>query len=184
MPPPRRRRSFDRRPQRDREFEEIVVKIRRCAKTVKGGKRFSFNCMVVLGNRKGKVGWGYARANEVPFAVNKAIQEGKKNMIEVPIVRTTIPHEVSQKFSATRVLLRPACRGTGVKAGAAARAVLELAGIEDILTKVYGSTNPVNVVKATYEGLKSLRTKKQVEDLRGVKIESLRPKKEAQATTA
>ena len=110
------------REQRDREFEEIVVKVKRCAKTVKGGKRFSFNAMVVVGDRKGRVGWGYGKANEVPFAVNKAIQEGKKNLIKVPIVQTTIPHEITEKFAATKVLLRPACRGTGVKAGAAAPA--------------------------------------------------------------
>src|SRR5262247_3824444 len=95
------------------ELEEIVVKVKRCAK---GGKRFSFNALVVVGDRKGRVGWGYGKANEVPFAVNKGIQEGKKNLIGVPIVQTTIPHEIREKFSATHVLLRPACRGTGVKA--------------------------------------------------------------------
>ena len=97
---------------RDREFEEIVVKVKRCAKTVKGGKRFSFSALVVVGDRKGRVGWGYGKANEVPFAVNKGIQEGKKNLIRVPIVKTTIPHTVVMKYGATKVLLRPACRGT------------------------------------------------------------------------
>src|SRR5262249_15727879 len=110
-------------------FEEIVVKVKRCAKVVKGGKRFSFNALVVGGNRCGGVGWGYGKANEVPFAVEKGIQEGRKNLIEVPVVNTTIPHEIREKFSATEVLLRPACQGTGVKAGAAVRAVLELAGV-------------------------------------------------------
>jgi small subunit ribosomal protein S5 len=171
-------RPMRRRPPepREREFEEIVVKVKRCAKTVKGGKRFSFNAMVVVGDRKGRVGWGYGKANEVPFAVNKGMQEARKNLIRVPLAQTTIPHEVETKYRATRVLLRPACSGTGVKAGAAARAVLELAGIENVLTKVYGSTNPINVVKATFECLRSLRTKKQVEQTRGVRIESLKPK--------
>lgn len=171
-----RRPRLQQRDQRDREFEEIVVKVKRCSKTVKGGKRFSFNATVVVGDRKGRVGWGYGKANEVPFAVNKAIQEGKKSLIRVPIVRTTIPHEITMKFGATRVLLRPACRGTGVKAGAAARAVLELAGVQDILTKVCGSTNPINVVKATCLCLASLRTKEEIEKSRGVRIVSLMKK--------
>lgn len=170
------------RDQRDREFEEIVVKIKRCCKTVKGGKRFSFSALVVVGDRKGRVGWGYGKANEVPFAVNKAIQEGRKSLSRVPVVQTTIPHEINHKYGATRVLLRPACRGTGVKAGAAARAVLELAGVENILTKVFGSTNPVNVVKATCEALRELRTKKMVEDRRGVRITS--PKGQSEEVAA
>jgi small subunit ribosomal protein S5 len=152
------------------DLEEIVVKVKRCAKVVKGGKRFSFNALVVVGDRKGRVGWGYGKANEVPFAVNKGIQEGKKNLIEVPVVRTTIPHEVRQKHGATEVVLRPACEGTGIKAGAAARAVLELAGIHNVLSKVFGSTNPINVVKATFEALCRLRTIGRVEELRGVKL--------------
>ncbi len=158
------------------DFEEIVVKVKRCAKVVKGGKRFSFNALVVVGNRKGKVGWGYGKANEVPFAVDKGIKEGKKRLIDVPIIRETIPHEVCCKFSATEVLLRPACGGTGVKAGASARAVVELAGIHNVLSKVFGSTNPINVVKATYECLRTLRGIKTVEKMRGVE---LRPKKAA-----
>ncbi len=149
-------------------FEEIVVKVKRCAKVVKGGKRFSFNALVVVGNRAGRVGWGYGKANEVPFAVEKGIQEGRKNLIDVPLVKTTIPHEIREKFSATEVLLRPACQGTGVKAGAAVRAVLELAGVHNALSKVYGSTNPINVVKATYGALRNLRTVKQFSDRRGV----------------
>ena len=156
------------------EYEEIVVKVKRCAKVVKGGKRFSFNALVVVGNRKGKVGWGYGKANEVPFAVDKAIQEGKKRLIQVPLVRDTIPHEVRSKFSATEVLLRPACGGTGVKAGAAARAVVELAGIHNVLSKVFGSTNPINVVKATFDCLRTLRAIGDVEGMRGV---ALRPAK-------
>jgi len=134
------------------ELEEIVVKVKRCAKVVKGGKRFSFNALVVVGDRKGRVGWGYGKANEVPFAVNKGIQEGKKNLIGVPIVRTTIPHEIRDK------------------AGAAARAVLELAGVHNVLTKVFGSTNPINVVKATFSALERLRTIGQIEETRGVHL--------------
>ncbi len=152
------------------ELEEIVVKVKRCAKVVKGGKRFSFNALVVVGDRKGRVGWGYGKANEVPFAVNKGIQEGKKSLIGVPIVRTTIPHEVREKHGATSVILRPACEGTGIKAGAAARAVLELAGVHNVLTKVFGSTNPINVVKATFACLGRLRTIGQIEETRGVQL--------------
>ena len=167
------RRRDDRGPRESRageDLEEIVVKVKRCAKVVKGGKRFSFNALVVVGDRKGRVGWGYGKANEVPFAVNKGIQEGKKNLIGVPIVRTTIPHEIREKHGATSVILRPACEGTGIKAGAAARAVLELAGIHNVLTKVFGSTNPINVVKATFGALLRLRTIGQVEATRGVQL--------------
>jgi len=152
------------------ELEEIVVKVKRCAKVVKGGKRFSFNALVVVGDRKGRVGWGYGKANEVPFAVNKGIQEGKKKLIGVPIVRTTIPHQVREKHGATSVILLPACEGTGIKAGAAARAVLELAGVHNVLTKVFGSTNPINVVKATFACLERLRTIGQIEATRGVHL--------------
>ena len=156
------------------ELEEIVVKVKRCAKVVKGGKRFSFNALVVVGDRKGRVGWGYGKANEVPFAVNKGIQEGKKKLIGVPIVRTTIPHQVREKHGATSVILLPACEGTGIKAGAAARAVLELAGVHNVLTKVFGSTNPINVVKATFACLERLRTIGQIEGTRGVQLREVK----------
>src|SRR5687768_14176061 len=152
------------------DLEEIVVKVKRCAKVVKGGKRFSFKALVVVGDRKGRVGWGYGQANEVPFAVNKGIMEGKKNLVRIPIIRTTIPHEIRQKHGATVVVLRPACEGTGIKAGAAARAVLELCGFHNILTKVFGSTNPINVVKCTYDALSNLRTIEAVEMTRGVRL--------------
>ncbi len=152
------------------DLEEIVVKVKRCAKVVKGGKRFSFNALVVVGDRRGRVGWGYGKANEVPFAVNKGIQEGKKTLIQVPVVKTTIPHEIREKHGATIVLLRPACEGTGIKAGAAARAVLELAGIHNVLTKVFGSTNPINVVKATFGALSHLRKIGRIEEIRGVHL--------------
>jgi small subunit ribosomal protein S5 len=156
------------------ELEEIVVKVKRCAKVVKGGKRFSFNALVVVGDRKGRVGWGYGKANEVPFAVNKGIQEGKKKLIGVPIVHTTIPHQIREKHGATSVILLPACEGTGIKAGAAARAVLELAGIHNVLTKVFGSTNPINVVKATFGALEKLRTIGQIEETRGVQLRAVK----------
>lgn len=165
-------------------FEEIVVKVKRCAKVVKGGKRFSFNALVVVGDRKGKVGWGYGKANEVPFAVEKGIQEAKKRLIDVPIVRETIPHQISGKYCATEVLLRPACGGTGLKAGASARAVLELAGVHNILTKVFGSTNPINVVKATYDCLRTLRGIQTIETQRGVGLRSRKESKEAAAPAA
>ncbi|HXX92727.1 MAG TPA: 30S ribosomal protein S5, partial [Planctomycetota bacterium] len=126
--------------------------------------------LVVVGDRKGRVGWGYGKANEVPFAVNKGIQEGKKGLIEVPVVKTTIPHEIREKHGATSVILRPACEGTGIKAGAAARAVLELAGIHNVLSKVFGSTNPINVVKATFGALSHLRKIGRVEEVRGVSL--------------
>jgi small subunit ribosomal protein S5 len=155
--------------QRD-DFEEIVVKVRRCAKVVKGGKRFSFAALVVVGNRKGKVGWGHGKAKEVPFAVEKAIKDAKKRLIVVPLKETTIPHTMLAKYRATEVLLRPAAKGTGTIAGASARAVLELAGVRDVLSKVFGSTNPLNVVKAVYEGLRLLRSKKTFETMRGTRI--------------
>ena len=156
------------------DLEEIVVKVKRCAKVVKGGKRFSFNALVVVGDRKGRVGWGYGKANEVPFAVNKGIQEGKKSLIRVPVVRNTIPHEIRQKHGATSVILRPACEGTGIKAGAAARAVLELAGVHNILSKVFGSTNPINVVKATFQALENLRKIDDIEQVRGVRLREVK----------
>jgi small subunit ribosomal protein S5 len=152
------------------EYDEIVVSVRRCAKVVKGGKRFSFSALVVVGNRKGKVGWGIGKAKEVPFAVEKAIKEAKKRLIVVPLKDTTIPHTILAKHCASQVLLRPASKGTGTIAGASARAVLELAGVRDILSKVFGSANPLNVVKATYEGLGQLRSKKAIEDMRGIRL--------------
>ncbi len=152
------------------EYEDIVVKVKRCAKVVKGGKRFSFNALVVVGDRRGKVGWGQGKANEVPMAVEKAIKEARKSLITVPLKKATLPHLTRAKFCATEVLLRPACEGTGIIAGASARAVLELAGIQNVLSKVYGSSNPTNVVKATVEGLRRLRSKPAIEAFRGVKI--------------
>jgi small subunit ribosomal protein S5 len=147
-----------------------VVKIRRCAAVVKGGRRFSFSAMVVVGNGKGKVGWGHGKANEVPPSVEKAVKDGTRNMIEVPLTGRTIPHLTEGRYGSAHVVMVPASPGTGVIAGASVRAVCEAAGIQDILTKSFGSTNPANLVKATIAALQSLRTKQDVERLRGVTL--------------
>lgn len=152
------------------EFTEKVVKVRRCATVVKGGRRFSFAGLVVVGNGRGKVGCGYAKANEVPPAVEKAIKDGMKNLIEVPIESGTIPHRVEGACGTSKVILLPASPGTGIIAGAAVRAVCESAGIRDVLSKAHGSTNPVNLVKAALEALKMVRTRTEVERLRGVSL--------------
>jgi len=155
-------------------FEDTVVKIYRCAKVVKGGRRFSFGALVVVGDRKGTVGIGYAKANEVPQAVEKGIKEAKKDLRKVPLTGRTLPHQVMGKFGSTRVTLVPASPGTGVIAGLSARAVLEYAGVQDVLTKVYGSTSAKNVLKATMDGLMKLRTKEVIEQLRGVEVQPVK----------
>ena len=147
-----------------------VVKIRRCSATVKGGRRFTFTALVVVGDGKGKVAWGYGAANEVPPAVNKAVQDGTRKLASVCLDNTTIPHAVEGSFGASKVKLIPARPGTGVIAGAAVRAVCEAAGVSDILTKSYGSANSTNLVKATVIALSNLRSKEQIETLRGVKL--------------
>ena len=152
------------------EFVDKVVKIKRCAAVVKGGRRFSFAAMVVVGNGKGRVGWGYGKANEVPPSVEKAVKQASRSLIDVRLDEGTIPHMVKGRNGAARVMLIPAGPGTGVIAGDAVRAVCEAAGIHDILTKSYGSPNPVSVVKATINALNSLRTPQEVELLRGVSI--------------
>ena len=151
--------------------EETVVRINRCTTVTKGGKSMSFSALVVVGDKKGSVGIGFGKAREVPNAVNKAVKEAKKQMVKIPLKGDTIPHEVWGRYKAANVYLRPACSGTGIKAGASARAVIEYAGIKNILTKCYGTRNPINVAKATLMGLKALRTKEEVGELRGVKIE-------------
>ncbi len=151
-------------------FIDRTVKIKRCAAVVKGGRRFSFAAMVVVGDGKGRVGWGYAKANEVPPSVEKAQKQAMRSMITVPISHGTIAHRVIGHYGAAKVILLPASSGTGVIAGAAVRAVCECAGITDILTKSFGTTNQVTVVKATMLALKQLRTKADVERLRGVTI--------------
>jgi small subunit ribosomal protein S5 len=150
------------------ELVDKVVKIRRCAAVVKGGRRFSFTALVVVGDEKGKVAAGYGKANEVPPAVEKAIKDGSKKMKPVNMDGTTIPHEVHGHYGAAKVILVPASQGTGVIAGAAVRAVCEACGIHDILTKSTGTNNPTNVVKATIDALMKLRNKSEVEQLRGV----------------
>ena len=155
----------------ERGLDDTLVKLYRCATVVKGGRRFSFGALVVVGDRQGQVGFGYGKANEVPPAVEKGKKLGMRTMFRVPLRGTTIPHRVVGHFGASRIVLIPAAEGTGVIAGAAPRAVLELAGVKDVLTKCYGSTSPKNLVKATIDGLKSLRTRAQVEALRGVPLD-------------
>ena len=148
-------------------FAERVVAINRITKVVKGGRRFRFSALVVVGDGQGHVGFGTGKAQEVPDAIKKALEDAKKNIINVPRVNTTIPHDTVGVYGGGKVVLRPASEGTGVIAGGAARVVLEAAGIEEILCKSLGSNSPINVVRATFEGLKSLRTLEQVAALRG-----------------
>ena len=147
-----------------------VVKIKRCAAVVKGGRRFSFAAMVVVGDGQGKAGWGYGKANEVPPSVEKAVKQASRSMNAIPVENGTIPHLVKGHYGAAQVLLAPAGPGTGVIAGDAVRAVCDAAGITNILTKSLGSTNPVALVKATFDALARLRTKQEVERLRGVSL--------------
>jgi small subunit ribosomal protein S5 len=152
------------------ELIDKVVKIRRCAAVVKGGRRFSFTALVVVGDGQGKVGWGYGKANEVPPAVEKAVKDGSRNMVPIALEGTTIPHVVKGHYGAARVVLVPAGPGTGVIAGAAVRAVCEACGIHNILSKSFGSNNPINLVKATISALRTLRSQGEVERLRGVSL--------------
>ena len=152
------------------ERPEHVVQIRRCACVVKGGRRFSFTALVVVGDQNGRAGWGYGKAIEVPLAVEKAVKAANRSLQEIPVVNTTIPHRVVGRYGAARVLLLPASQGTGIIAGEAVRAVVESAGITNILTKSFGSNNRINLVKATFEGLRQLRTRENVARLRGVEI--------------
>ncbi len=157
--------------QTEQPLEDTVVKVFRNAKVVKGGRRFSFSALVVVGDRNGTVGFGYGKANEVPPSVEKAVKDAKKNLHKVPVVDGTIPHPVIGKCRATQVTMLPASPGTGVIAGSSVRAVLEYAGVRNVLTKINGSRSAKNVVKAVMDGLMKLRDKETVESLRGVEIE-------------
>jgi len=158
-----------------RELKERVVEINRVAKVVKGGRRFSFTALVVIGDEHDRVGLGYGKAREVPLAISKAVDDAKKNLFTVPQHGTTITHEILGEFGAARVLLRPASEGTGVIAGGGVRAVLELAGIRDILAKSLGTTNPINMLKATVNGLQRLRRPSEVAETRGLTISQVLP---------
>jgi small subunit ribosomal protein S5 len=162
-----------RQDEQDKQFEERVVSINRVTKVVKGGRRFRFAALVVVGDKQGQVGFGTGKAQEVPDAIKKAIENAKASMMHVPIVRATIPHEVTGVYGAGKVFLKPASEGTGIIAGGAVRAVFELAGYNDILSKSIGSSTPINMVRATFEGLKHLRTLDQVAALRGIEVSEL-----------
>jgi len=155
-------------------LEETTVKVFRCSKVVKGGRRFSFAALVVIGDRAGTVGVGYGKANEVPMAVEKAVKDARKGLHKIALLGRTIPHKVVGKYRATKIILVPASAGTGVISGSSARAVLEYAGVQDVLTKIFGSTSAKNVVKATMDGLLKLRSKEMVESLRGVEVETVK----------
>ena len=158
------------------DLEERVVAVNRVAKVMKGGRRFSFSALMIVGDKKGKVGFGLGKAKEVPEAIRKATQAAQKNMISVPLDGGTIPHQVTGEFDAGAILFKPAAEGTGVKAAGACRSILELAGLKDVLTKSLRGNNPHNIVKATFDGLKQLRSAEEVARVRGKEVKGLRIK--------
>lgn len=170
---PRRNRKNNRRQRAPKEFETRVVTINRVTKVVKGGRKMRFAALVVIGDRKGRVGFGTGKANEVPDAIRKAEEAAKRNLITVPSINGTIPHEIKGNFKSGSVFLRPAAKGTGIIAGGPVRAVVELAGYSDILSKSLGSRTPINMVRATIEGLASLKTAEQVAELRDITVEKI-----------
>ena len=161
-------------PTEEKEFEERVVVVNRVTKVVKGGRRFRFAALVVVGDHKGRVGYGTGKAQEVPEAIKKAVEDAKKNIIYVPIVKTSIPHAITGVAGAGQVFLKPAPAGTGIIAGGPVRNVVELAGIQDIFSKSQGSSTPINIIRATFDALKNLRTAEQVAELRGIEVSQLR----------
>ena len=167
-------KNISREEKKDKEFEERVIHISRVSKTVKGGKNMRFAALVVIGDRKGRVGKGIGKSTEVPDAIRKGIEEAKKNIVEVSIVNGTIPHETLGEFAAAQIVMKPAANGTGVIAGGPVRSVCELAGITDIRTKSIGSNNPNNMVNATIEGLKSLKSAEEVARLRGKTVNEIK----------
>jgi small subunit ribosomal protein S5 len=170
-----------REPRYGGDLTERVVSLNRVAKVVKGGRKFSFSALIVVGDQNGRVGAGLGKAREVPEAIRKGVEVAKRNMITVPMVGTTIPHEVRFKWGAAKILLKPAAPGTGVISGGAMRAVIELSGIKDILTKSLGTNNPINTVRATLAALQSMRTAQEVADLRGKAVEDIVGKQLAKA---
>ena len=155
------------------QLEERLIYANRTARVTKGGRRFSFSTLVIVGDRKGHVGFGHGKAKEVTLAIAKGIEKAKKNIIRVPIIEGTVPHDVIGKFGATKIIVLPARRGTGVVAGGAAKAVFELAGYTDVLTKIIGSTNPDNVVRAVFDAFLQLKTPEQIAEARGIPVEEL-----------
>ena len=161
-------------PTEEKQFEERVVTINRVTKVVKGGRRMRFAALVIVGDHKGNVGFGTGKANEVPEAIKKAVEDAKKNIIHVEMVKTTIPHQITGIAGAGQVFLKPAPAGTGIIAGGPVRNVIELAGIQDIFSKSQGSSTPINIIRATFDALKNLRTAEQVAELRGIEVSQLR----------